>query len=287
MLLPFIVSGLGIGAVYALSGVGLVVLYRATGVLNFAYGAIGALGAFCAWSVTNAGYPAPLSWFAAAAVASACSFFYGRLMAPRLAFRDPVVRAAGTLGFALILLGLIGWTWGEVPRRLALPTDSSYIDLFGTRLTMTRVLAIALAIVMVAAISLLLARTRLGLQMRSLADNRDLSALLGIRVIAVETVAWLISGVAAGICGVLLANMVRLQGLQLTFLVIPAIAAAILGGLSSLTATAISGITIGVVEACLSVWPAVAPYRTSTPFAVALIAVAILGATANLKAVHR
>jgi branched-chain amino acid transport system permease protein len=97
----------------------------------------------------------------------------------------------------------------------------------------------------------------------------------------------LISGVAAGICGVLLANMVRLQGLQLTFLVIPAIAAAILGGLSSLMVTAISGIAIGVVEACLSIWPAVAPYRTATPFVVALIGVAVLSATANLKTEHR
>ncbi|MEW6639519.1 MAG: branched-chain amino acid ABC transporter permease [Pseudomonadota bacterium] len=287
MLLPFIVSGLGIGAVYALSGVGLVVLYRATGVLNFAYGAVGALGAFCAWSVINAGYAAPLGWLAAVVVATLGSYAYGRFVAPRLAFRDPVVRAAGTLGFALVLLGFIGWMWGEIPRRLTLPTDRSYLDLFETRLTMTRVLAIALAVVIVAAISLLLARTRLGLQMRSLADNRDLSGLLGIRVVSVETIAWVISGVSAGICGVLLANMVRLQGLQLTFLVIPAIAAAILGRLSSLTVTAIAGLVIGVIEACLSLFPAVAPYRTATPFVVALIAVAVLSTTAKLKMEQR
>jgi branched-chain amino acid transport system permease protein len=287
MLLPFLVSGLGIGAVYALSGVGLVVLFRATGVLNFAYGAVGALGAFSAWSVTNAGYPAPLSWLTAIAVATLSSYFYGRLIAPRLSFRDPVVRAAGTLGFALVLLGFIGWMWGEIPRRLTLPTDFSYIDVFGTRLTMTRILAIGLAIAMVAGITLLLARTRLGLNMRALADNRDLSGLLGIRVLSVETIAWVISGVSAGICGVLLANMVRLQGLQLTFLVIPAIAAAILGGLSSLTATAIFGLAIGVIVACLSILPSVAPYRTATPFVIALIAVAIFSTTRVLKTESR
>lgn len=283
MLLPFIVSGLGIGAVYALSGVGLVVLFRATGVLNFAYGAIGALGAFCAWSVINAGYAAPVGWLAAIAVATVASYGYGRLIAPRLSFRDPVVRAAGTLGFALVLLGFIGWMWGEIPRRLTLPTDFSYIDVAGTRLTMTRMLAIALAVAMVIGITLLLTRTRLGLSMRSLADNRDLSGLIGIRVLQVETIAWVISGASAGFCGVLLANMVRLQGLQLTFLVIPAIAAAILGGLSSLTATAAFGIAIGVVEACLSILPSVAPYRTATPFVIALVAVAILAATRGLK----
>lgn len=283
MLLPFIVSGLGIGAVYALSGVGLVVLFRATGVLNFAYGAVGALGAFCAWSVINAGYAAPVGWLAAIVVATVTSYAYGRLIAPKLSFRDPVVRAAGTLGFALVLLGFIGWMWGEIPRRLTLPTDFSYIDVAGTRLTMTRVLAIALAVAMVVGITLLLARTRLGLSMRSLADNRDLSGLIGIKVLQIETIAWVISGASAGFCGVLLANMVRLQGLQLTFLVIPAIAAAILGGLSSLTATAAFGIAIGVVEACLSILPSLAPYRTATPFVIALLAVAILATTRGLK----
>jgi len=287
MLLSFIVSGLGVGAVYALSGVGLVVLYRATGVLNFAFGATGALGAFCAHTVATAGYPVVAAWMTALVVATASSYFYGRVIAPSLSTRDLVVRAVGTLGFALILLGFIGWAWGDTPRRLSLPTDGIYFDLFGTRLTMTRILALALVFGMVAGINFMLSRTRLGLEMRSLADNRGLSAILGIRVVSVEASAWIISGISAGICGVLLANLVRLQGLQLTFLVIPAIAAAILGGLSSLVATAAAGVAIGIVEACLSIWPAVAPYRTATPFVVALIAVAVMGATANRRILTR
>lgn len=279
LLLSFIVSGLGIGAVYALSGVGLVVLYRSTGVLNFAYGAIGAIGAFSAWSVIKSGQPAPIGWLAGILVSAACSYGYGRLIAPRLAFRDPVVRAIGTLGFALVLLGLMGWAWGEAPRRLALPTDMIAITIGVARLNMTRMIALGLAVAIVIGIGLVLARTRLGLKMRALADNRDLSAILGIRVVSVEATAWLISGVVAGIGGLLLANLVALQGLQLTFLVIPVIAAAILGGLSSLTVTAIAGLAIGVVEASLSILPAIAPYRTAAPFVIALAAVAIMGST--------
>lgn len=63
-LLPFVVSGLGVGAVYALSGVGLVVLYRSSGVLNFAFGALGALGAYVAWSMLESGWPQALAWAA-------------------------------------------------------------------------------------------------------------------------------------------------------------------------------------------------------------------------------
>jgi len=279
MFLPFVVSGLGIGAVYALSGVGLVVLYRATGVLNFAYGGVGALGAFCGWSILDAGYAAPLGWLTAIVVAAAASFAYGRLIAPRLAFRDPVVRAVGTLGFALILLGLVGWTWGEIPRRLSLPSDKIAFEIFGVRLNLTRLIALGLAVGLVAGINALLARTRLGLQMRALADNRDLSGVLGIPVVSVEAAAWLIAGLSAGVSGLLLANLVRLQGLQLTFLVIPAIAAAILGRLSSLWGTAIAGLGIGVLEACLTGVDVIAPYRAATPFLVALIAVALIGRT--------
>jgi branched-chain amino acid transport system permease protein len=89
---------------------------------------------------------------------------------------------------------------------------------------------LALAVLMMGGVGLLLSKTRVGLKMRALANDRDLSALLGIRVLQVDTVAWVLSGAFAGVCGLLLANIVRLQATLLTFLVIPAFAAAILGG---------------------------------------------------------
>src|SRR5438034_8181621 len=103
---PYLVLGLALGGVYALSGVGLVVLYRATGVLNLAYGAIGAMGAMVAWQLGQWGWPEAVGWMAAVLVAVLLSAAYGRFIAPRLAWREPVVKAVATLGFALILLGL-------------------------------------------------------------------------------------------------------------------------------------------------------------------------------------
>jgi branched-chain amino acid transport system permease protein len=281
MLLSFVISGLGVGAVYALSGVGLVILYRTTGVLNFAFGAIGALGAFFANEVLNAGYPAVLGWLCSIGAGAAVSCLYGRLVAPLLAPRDPVVRAVGTLGFALILLGTMGWYWGDVPRRLALPSDAIFFEISGTRLTLTRIVALGFLLSVIASVTLTLMYTRLGLAMRALADDRRLSSILGVRVISVELTGWLISGVSAGICGVLLANLVRLQALHLTFLVIPAIAAAIMADLSSLAITAVAGIAIGVIEACLTLWPLLAPYRTAAPFFVSLLSVFFLAFRAH------
>jgi branched-chain amino acid transport system permease protein len=276
--LPFVISGLGIGAAYALSGVGLIVLYRATGVLNFAYGALGALSAYITWALINRGLAPLVAGLAGIGAATLGSYLYGGLIAPRLAYRERVVRAAGTLGLALVLLGFLGWYWGEGPRRLTFVSDRMFLEIFGARFTYTRGLALIVTIAMVAGIGLLLARTRVGLSMRALADNRELSAILGIQVLSVESMAWLVSGVFAGIAGIFLGDFVRLESYVLTFLVIPAIAAAIVGRLSSLWVTAAAGIAIGLAEALLTPFLSLAPYRTAAPFVVALAAIALLPA---------
>lgn len=282
-LTPFLVAGLGVGAVYALSGVGLVVLYRSSGVLNFGFGALGAVGAHVAWSALELEWPLALAALAAVATSVAISLAYGRLLAPFLAEREPAVRSIGTLGLALVVLGFTEWFWGEQPRRLVLPTDAGAIEFAEVRLTYTRVLGLAAAVSMMAAVGLLLARTRIGLAMRALADQRGLSAILGVRVLQVDTTAWLISGAFAGVCGLLLANIVRLQATVLTFLVIPAFAAAIIGRLSSLPATVAAGLAIGMLEAVAVLVPGFSPFRTATPFLIALLAI-VLWRDASRKA---
>lgn len=279
--LPFLISGLGIGAIYALSGVGLVVLFRATGVLNFAFGAVGAIGAHVAWQLQDWRFPLVVAVAAAVAVSTLVSFVYGRLLAPLLSHRDTVVRAVGTLALALVLIAVMGVIWGELPRRLQFPTDQMFLTIFGVRLTFTRLLALLLAVFTVGAVTALLARTRLGLDMRALANDRDLSAILGVRIRQTETAAWIITGVFAGFAGLLLGDLVRLQGTFLTFLVIPAIAAAIIGQLRSLWITALGGLSIGIVEALLTPLAAISPYRAAAPFVIALIAVTLLGGASH------
>ncbi len=277
MLAPFVVAGLGIGAVYALSGVGLVLLFRTSGTLNFALGALGAVAAHVTWSLVEVGLPAGLASLIGVGVTACLSLAYGRFFAPLVAGRDRTVRSVATLGLALVLLGTLGTFWGEQPRRLTLPTDTAALDILGVRVTMTRLLAAGAVLVLVVAVELLLEQTRAGLSMRALADSRDLGALLGIDVRRSDALAWLISGTLAGIAGLLLADLVRLQATFLTFLVIPAIAAALLGLLSSVRGAAAGGFAIGVLESVATAWPDLSPYRSATPFLVALLFVAFLG----------
>ena len=273
-LLPFLVVGISVGAVYALSGVGLVVLYRASGVVNFAYGALGGLAAMLCWQIIDLEYADWIGWLAGVSVATLLSWAYGRFIAPSLTHQDRIVRAMATLGFALMIMGMAQWYWGDDPRRLVLPTDSGGLEFDGRRLiSYTRLLALVLAAVMTVSMLWLLAKTPLGLRMRALQSNRVLSGLLGVRVKNVDTWAWTIAGVFAGITGLFMGNMVRLNPTVLTFLVIPAMAAAVVGRLVSLPLTVIGGLLIGVIEALTTLVPQISRYGSATGFVVAILAI--------------
>lgn len=267
----FLVAGLALGAIYALSGVGLVVLHRSTGVLNFAYGAVGALGAMLAWQLEQWKVPEPVAWAAALATATLLSLAYGRLVAPWLSYREPVVKAVATLGFALMILGTANYIWVEAPRRLYLFTDRMGFELLDVRITGTRAVVFLAALGSTIGIAVFLKRTRVGLLMRALANKRDLSAVLGVPVRRVETYAWLISGLLAGFTGLMFGALVRPNPGALTFLVIPAIAAAVVGRLESLPMTLAGGLFIGVVESMATLVRPIAPFRTAAPFVVAVV----------------
>ena len=267
----FVASGLAVGSLYALGGIGIVVLYRATGVLNFAGGAAGAAGAMTAWQLSEWGLWDPIGWLACLAVALAITLVYGRLIAPRLAWRETVVKAVATLGFALIVLGLVSFLWIDDPRAITLPTDGIGVRILGMRITATRLIVFAASILIVFGIWLFLARTRVGLQMRALANDRDLAALMGIPILRVETIAWGISGVLAGFTGLMFADLIRLEPTVITFMVIPSIAAAICGRLENLTVVLLGGLSMGVIENMLTMSSALRGVRPIAPFVIAAL----------------
>lgn len=267
----FVVSGLAVGSLYALGGVGLVVLYRATGVLNFANGAAGAAGVMLAWQLGQWGSPEPLNWLVCILTALAISLAYGRWLAPLLAWREPVVKAVATLGFALIVLGITNFFWEDDPRKFSLPTDKIGVFILGLRVTATRIMVFLAAVGIVIAIYAYLNRTVVGLQMRSLANDRDLSALMGIPILRVETIAWGISGVIAGFTGLMFGDLIRLDATIITFMVIPSIAAAVCGRLDDMVLVLVGGLSIGVIESLLTLSPLLKSVRPIAPFVIAAL----------------
>ena len=276
---PFIVSGLALGGVYALSGVGLVVLYRATGVLYLAFGAVGALGALTAWSLAQASAPGWLTWLACIAVSAAVTLAYGSLFGPALAKRDPLVKAVATIGLTLILYGLMDLLWttsGGQARSLTLPTDNSGFTIGQITVTDTQVIALAAGVVLTAATAAFLRFTQLGTAMRAMANDREITATLGVPVRRVEAAAWLGCGALSGIAGLLLADLVALDATTLTFLVISSLAAVLIARLRSIALTFAAALVVGLLHDLLTPVVSLSNYRDMTPFVIAAIGLLVL-----------
>lgn len=277
---PFIALGLALGGVYSMSGVGLVVLFRTTGVLNLAYGAVGAMGALISWSLINdAEINQWLAYGACIAFGGIVTLLYGLLLGPPFAARDPLVKATATIGFTLILLGIVQWYWdAAVGRTMVLPTTRENYVVWGQRVSQTQLIGMAFPIVVTVGTAIYLRLTRVGTAMRALANDREATAMLGVPVRRVESAAWFGSGILAGVSGLLLSNLVSLDSVTLTFLVVPALAAALIGQLRSLWVTLLAGFVIGLVQSCATAFRSIADYRQMTPFVLAIVALLVFAA---------
>ena len=274
---PFIITGLALGGVYALSGVGMVVLYRATGVLNLAFGAVGAMGALIAWQLINHnGWAQGPAYVVCILARGVITLLYGLLFGPPLAGRDPLVKATATLGLTLVLLGIMDLIWSDKARSMILPTSNHGFQVSDVFVNYTEVIAIAFALGVMAITAVFLRFTKTGTAMRALANDREITATLGVPVRRVEAAAWLFSGLLSGAAGLLLSNLVGLDAVTLTFLVISSLAATLIGRLRSITVTFIAAIVIGLVNALVTPILSISQYRDMTPFVLATIALLVL-----------
>ena len=277
---PFLITGLALGAVYALSGVGMVVLYRATGVLYLAFGAVGAFGALVAWQLTQSHWNIWLAYLVAVVLSAVITLAYGMVFGSALAAREPVVKATPTLGLTLILLGAMDLLWtssGGASRAILLPTDNHGFVVGQINVTTTQVICLAAGVVTTVGTGAFLRFTKLGTTMRAMANDREITATLGVPIRRVEAAAWLGCGVLAGLAGVVLADLVALDATTLTFLVISSLAAALIAQLRSIVITFIAALVIGVVDAAIEASPnqGFSNYHDMAPFVLAAIALLV------------
>jgi branched-chain amino acid transport system permease protein len=275
---PFLVTGLALGGVYALSGVGMVVLYRATGVLYLAFGAVGAFGALVAWQLINkSGWNQWLAYLACIVVAAVITLAYGMVFGSALAGREPLVKAAATLGLTLILLGVMDLLWtssGGESRSINLPTDNHGFTIGQINVTTTQVIALAVGVAITIGTGAFLRYTKLGTAMRAMANDREITATLGVPVRRVEAAAWLGCGLLSGLAGVLLADLVALDATTLTFIVLSSVAAALIAQLRSIVITFAAALVVGVVDAAIQSSPSqsLSNYHDMAPFVLAAAA---------------
>jgi branched-chain amino acid transport system permease protein len=280
---PYIVTGLALGGIYALSGVGLVVLYRATGVLNLAFGAVGAMGAFIAYSMIQAGDPDWLAWIVCILFGGVVTLGYGLVFGPALAGRGPLVQAVSTLGLALVIFGVIDLAWpttgGEAPS-ISFPTDSTTVfSVSNLSVSWTQLIALGLGVVITIGTWAFLRFSKLGTAMRAMANDREITATLGVPVRRVEAAAWLGCGLVAGIAGIMLADLSALDDTTLVFtVVISSLAAALIARLRSIIGAFVAALVIGLVHDMLTPFTVISNdnYNDLTPFVLAAIALLVM-----------
>ncbi|MFI1033037.1 ATP-binding cassette domain-containing protein [Streptomyces sp. NPDC020951] len=240
-------AGLSVGSAAALTGIGLIVTYRATGVLNFAHGAIAML---CAYVLRQCvvGWGWPL-WPAAAVTLLVFAPAVGVLL-ERFVFRplavlgdDPAQTLVASIGVFVLLVGGAALVWGQGARNDVPELVSASADPWG-QLAVVSALAVGVAAV--------IRGTRFGRELRAVVDDRELAVLGGIDADRVAAAGWAFGAFTAGLTGVLLAPYVRLDPYGLPLLVMEVVAVAVAARMRSLPVAVVVALGIGVAQSQLT-----------------------------------
>jgi branched-chain amino acid transport system permease protein len=248
--LSTLIVGVSIGSIYAIAASGIVVTYTTSGIFNFAQGAIGMFMAFVYWELrVNRGVPAPIALFLVILViAPLFGAFLERVLIRLIYDKTLVVQLVVTLGVMFFLMGLAVTLWNPTSesRSIDFFFGSEGFEIGSTVVLWHRLITILTAVAIAIFLRLLLYRTRIGVTMRAVVDNRNLAGLHGARPEAASMLAWAIGSSMAAISGILLVPELGLQVDALTLLIINAFAAAIVGRLRSLPLTYIGAILLGL-----------------------------------------
>ncbi len=248
LLLQIATAGIATGSVYALIAIGIVLIYKCSGVVNFGQGGYAMLGAYAAYALARAGLSPPLAAAGAVLVLGVVGALTELLVLRRM-LRAPVVAVMMvTLGLLILFRAVCLAVWG--PDQIAFPQifPQGAVQIAGIFITYNYVAAALLSLVLSLAFLAFYRFTPMGLMQRAAADNSRAALAVGIHVSNQVSVAWAVSSALAGLGGVLLAT---LNGLSLTLSNIGLVAfpVIVLGGLTSLMGSLVAGLLLGMLEA--------------------------------------
>lgn len=249
LFVQLLLTGIALGAGYALGGLGFVLIYKATGVFNFSHGQLIMAGAYFFY-MFQVQLGLPPWWSVPAAVAS--MFVVGMLI-ERLCLRrmvgEPVIAIIMlTIGLGALLRNLVGLVWGTQPQAPVALFAPGFVTIAGFQMPGVYVWTLASAAIFIAAFLVYFRKSSQGLAMRAVAFDQDHASLSGISIYRVFALSWGLAGVMAAIAGIL---MVQLVGLDLSMdsRGLSAFPAAILGGIDSIGGVILGGLIIGAAEA--------------------------------------
>lgn len=268
------VNGIAVGMIYALVAMGIVLIHKATEVLNFAHGDLLVLSAFSAWALIEpGGLPFWLVLPLVAAGVGVLSYGLDALIVRRIAGQPQFAGVMLTIALAFMIRGAVSMGFGTESQSYATPWTGQTTTLAGVAIAELSLVIKGAALGIAAALWGFFRHTRLGVAMQAASQNQLAAHLNGVRVKRLNSLVWALAGVTAAVAGMFLAP-VTLVDTSLWLITLKALAAIVLGGFGSLPGALLGGVLIGLIEQYAGVYLPDG-FRDITPYLV-LIAVLIL-----------
>ncbi len=242
-------TGLTNGAIFALVGLGFVLIYKASDVINFAQGDFLLVGAYIAYGfIVQIGLPWGIGVLLAMAAAVLLGIFVERLILRPL-IGEPIISVIMvTIGLSSLLRAIVNGIWGTTGRAFPSFLPDTPVNIGGALIPMDRFIALLIVSVLLAGFMLFFRYSKEGIAMRATADDQQAALSMGISVKRIFAIAWSIAAVVAAIAGIIVANIVELNGAAVAGIGLRVFPVVILGGLDSIPGAILGGIIIGLLE---------------------------------------
>jgi len=269
--LQFLLSGMTIGATYALVGLGFSIIYNASHVINFAQGEFVMLGGMGAVYFLGLGLPLPLAIVAAIGLAAIAGIFLERLAVGRARDASVVTLIIITIGAAIFLRGLAQLVWGKGFYSLPPFSGDAPIRIGGATILPQNLWVVGSVIVIVLLLWAFFSRTRLGKGMLATSHNRLAATLVGVDTRVVMVLSFMLSGVLGAVAGVLITPIAFTNAEVGIMLGLKGFSAAILGGLGSGIGAVAGGLLVGIAETMTAGYVS-SDYKDAVAFLLILLA---------------
>jgi len=248
-----VIGGLASGLMYSLVALGFVLIYKASGVFNFAQGVMVLFAALTLVGLMEWGVPMALALLLTVAVMVLLALAVERLMLRPLVNQEPIMLFMATIGLTFFLEGLGQLVWGSNVKRLDLGIPDESFNVAGVLVNKLELSAAAAAAILVIVLAVFFQRTRVGRALRAVADDHEAALSIGIPLKSIWVIVWSVAGVVALVAGAMWGTRSGVQ-FSLSLIALKALPVLILGGFTSVPGVIVGGLIIGVGEKLAEVY---------------------------------
>lgn len=245
---PVLILGAITGLVYALSGAGLVVIYRSSRVINFAHGDVAAIGLYAAYALSQAGFPYWLVAVCTLFVSTVAGLTVGGFLSLRIASKWSVVEVGmATIAVSFIIEGVETQLTNGATLAFPVLSNSTVLNFWQVGITVTDVVTIIVSLIAFGCLGIWFRFSKIGMAMRAVSENPEAARWFGVPARRLRLISWGLAGALAGLAGLFIAPLYALSPTSLGTVVLFGFAAVVTGGFESITGALIAGLALGII----------------------------------------